>query len=132
MDYQIIRAAPEIGQIEVLYKDGNQPVGAYAIDVPVVDGAFLTGDALHNEIMHRAPTWVSQRAQEVASATGFSQIVALVQPLPVDEQTAEQTSEQQANAAMWAQVEYEKKLAKALVKFGVLSSDPTEIPVTGL
>ena len=128
MDYQIIRATPEIGQIEVLYKDGNKPVGAYAIDVPVVDGAFLTGDALHNEIMHRAPTWVSQRAQEVASATGFDQIVALVQPLPVDEQT----SEQQANAAMWAQVEYEKKLAKALVKFGVLSSDPTEIPVTEL
>lgn len=128
MDYQIIRATPEIGQIEVLYKDGNKPVGAYAIDVPVVDGAFLTGDALHNEIMHRAPTWVSQRTQEVASATGFDQIVALVQPLPVDEQT----SEQQANAAMWAQVEYEKRLAKALMKFGVLSSDPTEIPVTGL
>ena len=128
MDYQIIRATPEIGQIEVLYKDGNKPVGAYAIDVPVVDGAFLTGDALHNEIMHRAPTWATQREQEVASATGFDQIVALVQPLPVDEQT----SEQQANAAMWAQVEYEKRLAKALVKFGVLSSDPTEITVTEL
>lgn len=128
MDYQIIRATPEIGQIEVLYKEGDKSVAAYAIDVPVVDGAFLTGDALHNEIMHRAPTWVSQRAQEVATATGFDQIIALVQPLPVDELT----SEQQANAAMWAQIEFDKKAAKSLVRFGLLESDPTEIGVTQL
>jgi hypothetical protein len=128
MDYQIIRATPEIGQIEVLYKEGDKSVAAYAIDVPVVDGAFLTGDALHNEIMHRAPTWVSQRAQEVATATGFDQITALVQPLPVDELT----SEQQANAAMWAQIEFDKKAAKSLVRFGLLESDPTEIGVTQL
>jgi hypothetical protein len=128
MDYQIIRATPEIGQIEVLYKEGDKSVAAYAIDVPVVDGAFLTGDALHNEIMHRAPTWVSQREQEVATATGFDQISALVQPLPVEEAP----SEQQANAAMWAQQEYEQKLAAALVKFGVLSENPTIIGTTTL
>jgi hypothetical protein len=85
MDYQIIRATPEIGQIDVLYKEGEKPVGVYAIDIPVVDGAFLTGDALHNEIMHRAPTWVVQREQEVAAATGFDKITALVQPLPTPE-----------------------------------------------
>jgi hypothetical protein len=128
MEYQIIRATPEIGQIEVLYKKGDKPMGAYAIDVPVVDGAFLTGDALHEEIMHRAPTWVNQRAQEVATATGFEQIVALVQPMPVNEPT----SEQQANEAMWAQIEFDRKAAKSLVRFGLLASDPTEIPVTGL
>jgi hypothetical protein len=128
MNYQIIRATPEIGQIEVLYKEGDKAVAAYAIDVPVVDGAFLTGDALHNEIMHRAPVWVSQREQEVATATGFDQITALVQPLPVDEPT----SEQQANAAMWAQQEYEQKLAAALVKFGVLFENPTTIGTTTL
>ena len=128
MEYQIIRATPEIGQIEVLYKEGDKPVGVYAIDVPVMDGAFLTGDALHAEIMHRAPTWVNQREQEVATATGFDQIVSLVQPLEQEQPT----SEQQANAEMWAQQAYEQKLAKALVKFGVLASDPTEIGVTQL
>jgi len=128
MDYQIIRATPEIGQIEVLYKEGEKLLGAYAIDVPVVDGAFLTGTALHEEIMHRAPTWATQREQEVALATGFDQIVALVQELPIEAPT----TEQQANAAMWAQVEFEKRAAKALVKFGLLASDPTEIGTTQL
>lgn len=128
MDYQIIKATPEIGQIEVLYKEGEKVYGVYAIDVPIVDGSFLTGDILHEEIMHRAPTWATQREQEVATATGFDQIIALVQELPV--QTS--TSEQQANAEMWAQVEFEKKTAKALIKFGLLDSDPTEIGVTAL
>lgn len=128
MDYQVIRATPKLGQIEVLYKDGGKPVGVFAIDVPVVDGAFLTGDALHAEIMHRAPTWVNQREQEVAAATGFDTIVALVQPLPVNA-LAEDTL---ANMEMWEQVEYEKKLAKALIKFGVLQADPTSIGVTQL
>lgn len=128
MDYQIIKATPEIGQIEVLYKEGNKPVGVYAIDVPVVDGAFLTGDALHEEIMHRAPVWVNQRGQEVTTATGFDQILSLVQPLEQDQPT----SEQQANAEMWAQQAYEQKLAKALVKFGVLATDPTAVEVTTL
>jgi hypothetical protein len=128
MDYQIIRATPEIGQIEVHYKDGDRSFGIYAIDVPVVDGAFLTGDALHQEIMHRAPTWATQREQEVAAATGFDQIIALVQELPVEEPT----TEQQANAAMWEQVQFEKRTAKALVKFGLLETDPTEIGVTQL
>lgn len=34
-----------------------------------------------------------------------------------------------ANADMWADVEFQKKVAAALVKFGVLQADPTTIPV---
>lgn len=128
MDFQIIRATPEIGQIEVLYKQGDQPVAVYAIDVPIVDGAFLTGDGLVAEIQHRAPVWVTQRNEQVKTATGFDLILAMVQPLSVDQPT----SEAQANAEMWAQQEYEQKLAKALVKFGVLSEDPTSVGVTKL
>jgi hypothetical protein len=128
MDYQIIRATPEIGQIEVLYKEGEKLLGTYAIDVPVVDGAFLTVEALHEEIMHRAPTWATQREQEVATASGFDSISALVVPLVEVEPNAEAA----ANAAMWEKVEFEKKVAKALVKFGLLETDPTEIEVTQL
>lgn len=128
MDYQIIKATPETGQIEVLYKEGGTPVGTYAIDVPVVDGAFITGQALHDEIVHRAPTWLIKRKQEVQTATGFDQITALVQPLPVVETDAETI----ANHHMWAQLDFEKKTAAALMKFGVLQSDPTTIPVASL
>lgn len=128
MDYRITRAISEIGQIEVTYTHEGKDVATYAIDVPVVDDAFITGAALDAEIRHRAPTWLIEREQQVKTAAGFDQIVALVQePVvqPID-------AEAQANADMWAKVEFEKQVAKALVKFGVLESDPTSIPVSQL
>lgn len=128
MDYQIIHANSETGQIEVLYKQNGNPVATFAIDVPIVNGVFLSGDALDCEIKQRAPIWIIQRKQELASAKGFNSIAALVEPLP---ETPIDTQES-ANSEMWAQVEFEKKLAKALVKFGVLQSDPTTIPTTTL
>lgn len=125
MDYKIIRATAQIGQIEVAYLADGKVVGVYAIDVPVIDGAFLTGDALEAEIQHRAPTWATTREQEVRAATGFEQIEALVEPLPtpaIDEET-------EANNRMWEQTQFEQRVAAVLVKFGVLQSDPTTIPV---
>ena len=129
MEYQIIFANAEIGQIEVLYKENNVGVAAYAIDVPIVDGAFLTGAELDVEIQHRAPVWLGIRKQELANATGFDKISALVQPI-TKQDAPEVDPSKAANTAMWAQVEYEKKLAAALVKFKVLSADPTTIEVS--
>lgn len=128
MDYRITRAISEIGQIEVTYTHDGKDVATYALDVPVVDGAFLTGDALDAEIRHRAPTWLIEREQQVKTAAGFDQIAALVQEAPAQQVD----SEAQANAEMWAQLQFEKQVAKALVKFGVLESDPTVIPVSQL
>ena len=126
--YKIVAADRSVGQIQVAYFQGEKMLGLWAIDVPVADGSFLTTEALDAEIMHRAPSWAVEREQQIATATGFEAIEALVTPLPepvVDTEAA-------ANAVMWAQVEYEKRLAKALVKFGVLSSDPTSIETTQL
>jgi hypothetical protein len=131
MEYQIIAANAEIGQIEVLYKQDGTAVATYAIDVPITNGAFLTGAELHAEIQHRAPVWIGARKQELANATGFDEIVALVQPI-THSNTPENANGNAANAAMWEQVEYEKRLAAALVKFGVLSNDPTTIEMTKL
>jgi len=124
MEYKIIKATAERGQIEVLYSEGGKMYGVYAIDVPIVDGAFLTGQALHDEIMHRAPLWAIEREQALMSATGFSDIVALVQPVVPAEDPRDK-----GLADMGAQLAYEQKLAEALVKFGVLESNPTMIPV---
>ena len=82
MDYRIIAADATIGQIQVTYSNAGDDVATYAIDVPVVDGAFLTGDALAEEIQRRAPVWLLERKTEVAAATGFDQINALVQTPP--------------------------------------------------
>lgn len=126
--YKIVRATREIGQIEVAYFDGEKHLGTWVIDVPVEDGQFLTGEALDAEIMHRAPTWAIERGQAVSEASGFDQIEAMVQEMPrptVD-------PEMEANAQMWAQVHFEQQVAKALVKFGILQSDPTTIPTSAL
>lgn len=126
MDYKIIRANASIGQIEVEYSQAGKVCGVYAIDVPIVDGAFLTGEELDASIRLQAPTWVIQREQELATATGFEQIEALVET-PTQEQI-----EFQENSAMWAQVAFEQQVAKALVKFGLLESDPTQVEVSQL
>lgn len=84
MDYRIIAADATIGQIQVTYSNVGEDIATYAIDVPVVDGAFLTGDALAEEIQRRAPVWLLERKAEVAAATGFSEILALVQTPPID------------------------------------------------
>ena len=126
MDYQIISANAQIGQIQVLYKQDGNPVATFIIDVPVVNGAFLTGEALDAEIKQRAPIWMTKRKEDLATATGFDAITALVQPLP----EAASDPELEANNAMWVQADFEKRLGKALVKFGILQADPTEIPVT--
>lgn len=128
MDYKIIRATPETGQIEVEYIHDGKVAGVYAIDVPVVDGAYITGDVLDAEIRLRAPSWAVQREQEVASATGFDKIVALV-TAPV---TQEVSPDDLANSLMWQQQQFEKQVAEVLVKFGVLQVNPTEIQVSVL
>ena len=131
MDYQIISANADIGQIEVLYKQDGVDLATYAIDVPIVNGSFLTVAELDAEIQHRAPTWLNDRKQELANATGFSEIVALVQPI-THSNTPENANDSTANIAMWEQVEFEKKVAAALVKFNVLAVDPTTIAVSTL
>jgi hypothetical protein len=129
MDYKIIRATAEIGQIEVEYSQAGKVFGVYAIDVPVVDGAFITGDALDAEIRLRAPSWAVQRMEEVATASGFDQIAALIQA----EQLAPTIDpDARANAEMWEQARFEERVASALVKFGVLDSNPTQIQTSAL
>lgn len=128
MDYKITRATAKIGQIEVAYMDGDKIVGIYAIDVPVVGGAFITGEALETLIQQQAPVWLAKREQDVASATGFDQIEALVTPVEAFAPDAQELANQQ----MWAQVQFEKQVADVLVKFGVLQSNPTTIESTTL
>lgn len=137
MDYRIIRATSETGQIEVMYTHENEDIAAYSIDVPIVDGAFITGEALDSEIRFRAPTWLIKRNQELKQAEGFEHIEALVQNgvssnTSTTDGNVNLDSDSANNAAMWMQVQFEKQVAKALVKFGVLESDPTEVPVTKL
>jgi len=55
----------------------------------------------------------------------------LILEQPDSAMTAEEI-EAQRNADMWEQVKFEEKVASALVKLGVLSENPTVIPVAEL
>lgn len=132
MEYKIIRAIREIGQIEVMYSKDGEPIGTFALDVPVFNNIFMTGDALNTEILNRAPVWVHNRKAEVANATGFELIEALVQPIEEPTISSEEIAQERSTLEMWQRMEHEKQIAAMLVKWGVLQSDPTSIDVTKL
>ena len=131
MEYQIIRATPETGQIEVLYKQNGADVAVFAIDVPIIGGVFISGEALDIEIQHRAPVWIEVRKQELAAARGFDEITRLVKSLDAPSNLVH-AADVKANVDMWEQVTFEQKLCKALIKFKLLESDPTTIFLTKL
>lgn len=83
MDYRIIAANAATGQIEVTYSIEGVDVATYTLDVPIVDGKYITGPELEAEIQARAPIWILERKQAIAVATGFDTIAAQVVPEPV-------------------------------------------------
>lgn len=83
MNYKIIGADTAIGQIIVRYVDEQgEGLADFAIDLPIIDGAAPTGDALEQIIQERAPVWLMERKAQIETAD-FSAIAALVESLPV-------------------------------------------------
>jgi hypothetical protein len=80
MDYRIIKADAKLGQIEVTYVDKGVDIATYTIDVPIVNGAYISGAALEDVIQKRAPLWLVDRLHSVQSAAGFENILAQVIP----------------------------------------------------
>jgi hypothetical protein len=79
MKYKIISADEVLGQINVTYfSDKDEPVGTYSIDIPIIDGVFITGPSLEEIIQSRAPTWMLERTSAVNEASNFSEISSLV------------------------------------------------------
>lgn len=78
MEYKIVSANAKIGQIQVAYSENGVALASYAIDVPIVAGAYVTGDALEAEILARAPTWLVNRMAAAQTASGFEDILARV------------------------------------------------------
>jgi hypothetical protein len=78
MDYRIIAANAEFGQIQVTYSKAGVDIATYAIDVPIVNGAYITGEVLEQEIQSRAPVWLVERKEMVAAANNFDVIMSQV------------------------------------------------------
>lgn len=81
MDYKITAVNTAIGQLTVMFVDSaGAAVATYAVDVPIVDGAFITGDRLEAEIQQRAPVWLLERTTAINTVTNLTQLASLVDP----------------------------------------------------
>ena len=79
MDYKIIAVDTAIGQLTVTFlNSAGAEVSTCAVDVPIVDGSFITGDALEQEIQQRAPVWFLERTDAISTVTNLSHLEELV------------------------------------------------------
>jgi hypothetical protein len=133
ISYQIYNFNKDLGSITVKYKNGEEVVATYNVDIPLTDaGLFIVGEELNNYLLAMYPQHVSDRRDKLAAGIpNAAEIEALA--LPIEEPVIEQMSEQEkANSKMWLELEEERRIAKILVKLGVLETDPTVIPVANL
>jgi hypothetical protein len=135
ISYQIYNFNKDLGSIIVKYKNGEQVVATYNVDIPLTDaGLFIAGEKLNSYLLAMFPQHVIDRQNKLAAGIpNVAEIEAL--SLPSEEVSTaiqEQSKQEMANNKMWMELEEEKRVAKLLVKFGVLTEDPTAIPNTTL
>lgn len=124
-NYKVTKFNKISGSLTVVFDEKMAPLN---IDIPLNDdGNYIMGDELDLYIKGFIPTWHLERINKIsAGIPNESDIEALVEqsteasleePLPTDAPTI---------ADEWQQQEVEKQIAKTLIKFGVLTEDPTE------
>jgi len=134
MTYKIVGFNETSGSLLVKFAENMQ---AFAIDVPLnAEGLYITGQELEQYIEGFAPTdFINRNSQIAAGIANVADIQALV--VEDTQQTEDNlpivlTPEEIANKQMWQDLQFKKNVAKVLVEFGVLATDPTEIPVSSL
>jgi DNA polymerase III sliding clamp (beta) subunit (PCNA family) len=131
MDYKIISFDEASGSVVIRYREDASPI---SVNLPLDEnGLYVTGEALDQYIRGFIPVEYFQRIDTIkAGVQNADAIKALVQPEPVQEITQETvitSAEEKAVAEGWEKYEFEKQVGAALVKFGLVSSNPAQIPV---
>jgi hypothetical protein len=132
ISYQITSFNSDFGNISVLFKKDNAVIATYNVDVPLTDdGLFITGEVLNSYLLGMFPQHIIDRKNKLeAGIPNASVIASLV--VPIEETATAQVTEISEQQQAWFEIENEKRVAKALVKFGLLATDPTEIPAATL
>lgn len=118
--YSVVRVDQDVKCIEVNFMaEGFSPI---LVSMPIP----RLGDNIDSVIQSYAPwtIWQPQVIEYAEIAVGKSG--SYVPPTP------EEVEQNLKNAQMWAQVSYDKQIAEALVRLGVIQSNPTTIPVSTL
>ena len=136
ISYQIYNFDKNLGSISVLFKLNDIFIASYNVDIPLTEnGLFISGQELDKHLLGMFPQHIIDRKNKLELGILNSvEIENLVVPL---EKAASDTiplmsDTEKANAQMWEDYGEEKRVAKVLVKFGLLAEDPTIIPNTTL
>jgi hypothetical protein len=131
--YKILSFDKYTGSLVVQFAENIPPLN---VDVPINEaGFFITGQELDQHIQGFVPTWHIKRLEKLKSGIpNVAEVESLVDPaqevtLPSIPQASDQAI---ANSQMWQELEFKKNVAKVLVEFGVLDTDPTQIPAATL
>lgn len=129
-NYKVLEFNESTGQLIIEYAVGMSPI---AVDVPIKNGLYITGEELDSYVQGFIPfEYLERHTQLNAGVPNAAELKSLVDTQTNVELPSVLTEEQLAtrkDLEMWAAVKFEQDVAKALVKFGVLTTDPTEIPV---
>lgn len=92
MEYRIIDFNETLGSATVLYTHEGRDIGAFGIEIPIVEGAFITGTALEEFLMSHAPTWILEKENSLKTVSNAEEIKQLIVPLVNPEDQAEQAN----------------------------------------
>jgi len=127
--YEIIAVDETARCMEVVYSSEGYQTMHIGARLP------FEGETVESVIKMYAPVllWLDSSKSVNVPAIGQRGYIDpnLILEQPDSAMTAEEI-EAQRNADMWEQVKFEEKVASALVKLGVLSENPTVIPVAEL
>lgn len=123
-NFKIIGFDESSGVVVVRYSDTMPPV---SIDVPLdANGLYLVGEQLNEHVKGFIPTEFLGRIEQIKQGIPNAADVHSM----VEEDTVTPPAPAEQNAIMWDNVIFQEKVAGLLVKWGVLSQNPTTIPVT--
>jgi hypothetical protein len=125
--YKVINSTPELKVMEVEYTAEGYPTVLVGLPLPTDLTNVESIIAAYSPVHH----WLESTVAVVDVPVGTSGVVTY-DSTPAQPVVATTTPAAVANQQMWDQVAFEQKVAAALVKFGVLATDPTQIPVTTL
>lgn len=118
------------GQIHISVVSGNDSI-KFVVDVPLNENnLYISGDELDSYIKGFIPTDFISRKEVISGGIANSEDIKALVSTDIPQQNT--TTTDTANADMWAKVRFERDVAEALVKFGVLAENPTVIPVEQL
>jgi predicted DNA-binding protein (UPF0251 family) len=123
--YEIVAVDEAARVMEVVYTAEGHPTQHVGARLP------YEGESLEAVIGMYAPVafWEEQKKEVVIPSVGLT---GSIDPEEMKKASEAALKEDAERMAMWRQVNDEKKIAAALVKFGVLESDPTTIEVSQL